>query len=119
MAQTNAFQRYLEAGMAFTELTRTRAEAIVKDLVKAGQVPRQRAEDAIDELVSRSRQNTEAMMALVQAQIQEQLGNLGLATKADIERLEAKINAAKGTGGAKKAPAKKAPAKKAAAAKTA
>ena len=87
--------------MAFSEMTRARAEGIVKDLVKAGEVPRQRAEDAIEELLARSRQNTEAIMALVQAQIQEQLGNLGLATKADIARLEAKIKST--SSGAKKA----------------
>jgi polyhydroxyalkanoate synthesis regulator phasin len=119
MAESSAFQRYLEAGMAFTDMTRQRAEAIVKDLVKAGDLPRKRAEEAIEELLTRSRQNTEAVMALVQAQIQEQLSNLGLATKADIARLEAKINAKPGgtskAPAAKKAPAKKAPAKKAAA----
>jgi polyhydroxyalkanoate synthesis regulator phasin len=119
MADNSPFQRYLDAGIAFTDLTRARAESIVKDLVKAGDLPRKRAEEAIEDLLSRSRQNTEAVMALVQAQLQEQLGNLGLATKADIARLEAKISAAKASSnsGAAKAPAKKAPAKKAAAKK--
>lgn len=127
MAQSDVFKRYLEAGIAFTELTRARAEAIVKDLVKAGELPRKRAEDAIDDLVKQSRANTEALVELVQAQVREQLGALGIATKDDIARLEAKI-AARPAAPAKKAAkklvvakapvgasAKKAPAKKSAA----
>jgi polyhydroxyalkanoate synthesis regulator phasin len=118
MADNSPFQRYIDAGVAFTDLTRARAETIVKDLVKAGEIPRKRAEEAIEDLLARSRQNTEAVMALVQAQIQEQLGNLGLATKADIARLEAKINAKAGSSAAKAAAPKKSPAKKAAAKKS-
>ena len=94
--------------MAFTELTRARAEAIVKDLVKSGEIPRKRAEDYIDDMVERSRQNTEAIVTLVQQQIREQLGQLGIATKEDIARLEARIDMAGGSaGGATRAPAKK------------
>src|SRR5438093_9190316 len=107
MAQRDLFKRYLEAGMAFSEMTRSRARAIVNDLVKAGELPRERAEKAIDEVVEQARRNTEAVTALVRAQVREQLGALGIATKADIARLEAKIQAA-----TKKAPAAKSAAKK-------
>jgi polyhydroxyalkanoate synthesis regulator phasin len=98
-------------------LTRARAEDVVKDLVKAGEVPRKRAEEAIEELVDRSRKNSEAIVALVQSQIREQLGSLGIATKDDIRRLEAKISSVQKSAPAKKATATKAPAKKTAAKK--
>ena len=112
MAQSDLFKRYLDAGIAFTELTRERAQAIVREWVKAGEVPMQRADDFIEDLVERSRQNTEAIVTLVQSQVQEQLGALGLATKADIARLEAKISRATTANApaAKKPAAKKAPA---------
>jgi polyhydroxyalkanoate synthesis regulator phasin len=100
MAQRDVFRRYLEAGVAFTELTRSRAEQIVKDLVKAGEVPRKRAEETIDDLVERSKQNSEMLVALVQAQVREQLSSLGLATKDDIARLEAQIAGGAATGAA-------------------
>lgn len=114
MAQSDLFRRYLDAGIAFTEMTRERAQAIVREWVKAGEVPMQRADDFIEDLVERSRQNTEAIVTLVQSQVQEQLGALGLATKADIARLEAKISRATTA----KAPAAKKPAAKKAATKT-
>lgn len=78
--------------MAFTEMTRQRAEAIIREMVKAGQIPRTRAEESIDELVERSRQNSEALVTLIQDQLREQLPRLGLATKDDVGRLEAKID---------------------------
>lgn len=116
MAQGETFRRYLEAGMAFTEMTRSRAEALVKDWVKAGEVPRRRAEELVEQLVEQGRRNTEALVALVQAQVREQLGALGLATKDDIARLENKIEAVQRSGArAKKAPGTAKAAKKAAA----
>jgi|SRR5438067_1606098 len=115
MATDNAWKRYLDTGAAFVQLTRDRAEAIVKDLVKAGEVRQERASKAVEELMVRSRKNTEELQKLVRSAVQEQLGSLGLATKADIARLEAKIAKA----GAAKAPAKKAAAKQAPAKKAA
>jgi polyhydroxyalkanoate synthesis regulator phasin len=119
MAQSDLFKRYLDAGIAFTEMTRERAQAIVKEWVNAGEVPMQRADDFIEDIVERSRQNTAAIVSLVQAQVQDQLSAIGLATKADIARLEAKINRASASAGASAAAAKKAPVKKAASTSTA
>ena len=42
MAENPLIKRYLDAGMAFTQMTQARAEAIVKDLVKAGEVQAQK-----------------------------------------------------------------------------
>jgi len=113
MAQSDSLRRYLDAGMAFTQLTRARAEAIVKDLVRAGEVRRERTQEAVDELVDRSRRNTEAMLALVRKEVTSQLSQLGLATKDDLARLERKLSGGTKATAARKAPAKKAPAKKA------
>ncbi len=98
-------RRYLDAGMAFTQLTRARAEAIVKDLVKAGELQREQTQDALEDLLERSRKNTDQLRDLVRKEIREQLASIGLATKDDIARLERKLSG----GAAKKAaPAKKA-----------
>jgi polyhydroxyalkanoate synthesis regulator phasin len=116
MATDNAWKRYLDTGAAFMQLTADRAEAIVKELVKAGELRQERASKAVEELMARSRKNTEELQKIVRSAVQEQLGSLGLATKADIARLEAKINKATKTAPAKKAAAKKASAAKAASA---
>ena len=110
MAQNPLIKRYLDAGMAFTQMTQARAEAIVKDLVKAGEVQTQRAEELVASLVERSRQNTDRLLAVVRSEVRSQITGLGLATKDDIARLERKIASAPTP--AKKSAAKKRTAKK-------
>lgn len=105
MAENDMLRRYLDAGMAFTQLTRARAEAIVKDLVRAGELQREQTQDRVEDLLERSRKNTDQLRDLVRKEIREQLAAIGLATKDDIARLERKFS---GASAAKKAPAKKA-----------
>ncbi len=112
MAQNPLIKRYLDAGMAFTQMTQARAEAIVSELVKAGEVQAQKTEELVTQLVERSRQNTERFLEQVRTEVRSQIAALGLATQDDIARLESRLDAASGT----KAPAKK-PAKKRTAAK--
>ena len=123
MAQTDLLKKYLDAGLAFTQMTQQRAEAIVKDLVKAGEVQASQATQRRNELVERSRQNTENMFAAIRKEVGEQVKALGLATQSDVEALRKEISSLKRAGApaAKKAAAapKKAPAKKAAATKKA
>ena len=127
MAENNVLKRYLDAGMAFTAITQVKAEALVKDLVKTGEVQTEQAQAVVADLVERSRKNTEAFIDQVRHDISASAESLGLATIADITRIEKLIEAIR-PGSAKKAPAKapaaapaaqKAPAKKAPAAKKA
>jgi len=109
MATQDRFQRYLDAGRAWTEMTRDQAESIVKDLVKAGELQQKRAKKAVDDLVDRSRKNAEELSKLVRSEIQSQISALGIATKDDLAKLERKLTgAAKKTTAAKKSTAKKA-----------
>lgn len=94
MAPTPDWKRYLDAGMQFTEMRRSQARRIAADLVETGQLARDQVAGAVDEIVAMSRRRTEELRALVQAEVQRQLGSLGLATKADLERLERKLSAA-------------------------
>lgn len=78
MAQNDILKRYLDAGMAFTQLSRERAEEFVKDLVKAGEVRRKETEEVIETLLERSRKNTEDLVGMIRSEIADQLRNLGL-----------------------------------------
>jgi polyhydroxyalkanoate synthesis regulator phasin len=114
MAQTDAFKKYLDAGMEFSKLTRSRAEAIVKELVRAGEVQREQRQERVEELLARSRKNTEELMGAVRKELSQQLSSMGIVTKADLKKLEAKVDALSRQVGAKPKPAAT---KKAAAAK--
>ena len=104
MAETDALKKYLDAGMAFTALTRARAEQVVKDLVAAGELQRSQAKGAIDELLERSKKNGETLAEQVRKEVDSQLASLGLVRKGDLERLEAELAELKGTAAKKKAP---------------
>jgi polyhydroxyalkanoate synthesis regulator phasin len=114
MPQNDLLKRYLEAGMSFTQMTRSRAEGIVKDLVKAGELQREQTQERVDDLVERSRKNTEHLMSLIRREVSQQLAGMGLATKDDLARLEAKLSRSTGAKAAQKpaSPAKKPAAKK-------
>jgi polyhydroxyalkanoate synthesis regulator phasin len=109
MATNDRLQRYLEAGRAWTELTRQQAESMVKDLVRAGEVQQDRAKKAVDDLLERSRRNTEELSKMIRKEIKQQVSALGIATKDDLARLERKLSgsAAKKSTARKSSPVKK------------
>jgi polyhydroxyalkanoate synthesis regulator phasin len=113
MATNDRWQEYLDAGRAWTQMTRKQAETAVKDLVKRGELQQERATKAVDELLDRSRKNAEELNKIVRKEIQSQISALGIATKDDLARLERKLSKA-GSTTKKSAPAKKAAAKKSA-----
>ncbi len=114
MAQNDVLKRYIDAGIAFTALTQARAEALVKDLVKAGEVQADQAREAVTDLLERSRKNSEKLIETVRAEVRTQITNLGLVSQTDLDRIEKRISSLLGTA---TAPAKRAAAKKAGTAK--
>jgi polyhydroxyalkanoate synthesis regulator phasin len=111
-------KRYLEAGMAFTEMTRARAEGIAGELVKAGELQRDQMQSSVDELIDRSRRNTQQLISLVRQEVTGQLSLLGLATKDDLDALERRLTDKFGKAGGSKTTAAKTTAAKTTAAKT-
>jgi polyhydroxyalkanoate synthesis regulator phasin len=118
MAQNEIVKRYLDAGANFTELTQRRAEAIVKDLVKTGEVQAEQAQQAVQDLLDRSRRSTERFLELVRHEVRAQVAGLGLASKKELARLEKRIDVLRPKPAAKNSPAKKTTAKKTTAKKT-
>ena len=106
-------KQYLDAGVEFTQLRRSQAQKIVRDLVKNGQLAQEKTQSYVDELLERSRKRTDALVEAVRAEVRGQFETLGIATKDDLERLERKLARANRASATKKA-SEKAPAKNAA-----
>ncbi len=123
MAEKDVFQRYLEAGIEFTNLTRARAEKLVSELMRDGEFRSEDARAKVDELLEQSRKRREAFVAQVRQEVSRQLEHAGITSLEDLARqvaalLQRTAEAGRATAsGAKKAPAKKASAKKASAKK--
>jgi len=119
MAKKDAWKRYLEAGTAFTQITRARAEDLVQDLVKSGVLQRKEAQARVEELLERSRQGSEALLNLVRDEVTTQLHSVGIASVEDLARQVASVLGRTAPAPAKKTAATRTAAKKTAAKKTA
>jgi polyhydroxyalkanoate synthesis regulator phasin len=86
MAEDDLLRRLLDAGMTFSAMTQARAEALIRDLVKQGEVQAEQAQATIDELLDRSRRNSERWLEAIRSEIDQQITKLDLATRGDIER---------------------------------
>jgi len=98
------------------DLTRQRAEQIVRDLVKSGDVRMDQTSGVVKELLKRSAENRKELSNFVRSELKNQIEGLGLATKRDLERMERRIarleDARKVSSKSKKTTAKKTTAKK-------
>jgi polyhydroxyalkanoate synthesis regulator phasin len=120
------WQKYVEAASGVTEVTRRRAEQVVRSLVKQGEIAADNMERAVEELLQRSEQNRKAVSTLVKAESERAVTRFGLARKRDlerlenqVERLEAQLRDLRGAKKATKKTAKKSAAAKRAAKKSA
>ena len=124
MAQ-NVVRRLIESGMHFTEESQAKAEKLVKELVKSGEVRRKDAEQTLQALAARGKQTTEQVLSVVQAEVAKQMSRFTDRIDDVEDRLEdfaeqlgikakksAKAAKAATTSAAPTAPAKKAAAKK-------
>ena len=112
----DGYQRYLDAGVAFTHMTRSRAEELVQELVKSGEVQRKEARTKVEELIERSRKSSESLLSVVRDEVGNQLHSMGITNLEDLAKQVASLlgrSSQAASGAVKKAPAKKAPAKKA------
>ena len=83
------------------------------------ELTRHRAEQLARELVERSKQNRDELMKLIRTEIQNQVANLGVPSKRDVQRLERRVTRLEAqlkdvarTSTVKKTSSKKPPAKK-------
>ena len=120
----DAITGYLALATGLTEVTKQRATGAVKALVAQGEATAGQVQALADDLVTQSKSNREAVVALVRYEVDKALGRVGLVSKEEVDGLKTRIktletqlrDAQKGAPAAK-TPAKKAPAKKAAAKK--
>src|SRR5271170_615869 len=86
MANNERIRKYLDAGTVLGQVSRGRAEEIVRELVNAGDIQRNQAQDWVDNLVERSRKSSEQILELVRHEVASQL------VKIDSKSLESLAN---------------------------
>jgi polyhydroxyalkanoate synthesis regulator phasin len=74
------------------EMTRNRAEDLVRSWTHSGDVRREQVEGLVRDLLEWSAQNRKELTAFVRTEIQAQLSALGVASRRDVERLERRLD---------------------------
>src|SRR3954468_15980092 len=92
MAQRDLLNRSLDAGKDVTQRTQERLETLVRDMAKAAEDQAGQAQRVVQELLERSRSTTEQLVEAIDRELRGQINAVGLATRADIVRLEKKID---------------------------
>ena len=91
MPPTPDWNKYIDAGAEFVALTRAQARRRAKELVSQGQLAQGQVQTFVDDLVEESRRRTDEMLDVVRIEIQRQVKTLGIATKEDLAKLEARL----------------------------
>ena len=76
MAPNERIKKYLEAGTVLGQVTRARAEEIVKELASAGDIQREQTQEWVDNLVERSRKTSEQILDLIRHEVSTQLSKI-------------------------------------------
>jgi polyhydroxyalkanoate synthesis regulator phasin len=103
MTENDGLRRYVEAATALTQITRSRAEELVRELIKAGELERHRAQEWVEDLVKVSRDRSEALVGAVRGEVRHQLKELGFTNVDDLAKKVADILARSSAAGRKAA----------------
>jgi polyhydroxyalkanoate synthesis regulator phasin len=101
MTENDGLRRYVEAATTLTQITRSRAEELVRELIKTGELERHRAQEWVEDLVKASRNRSEALVATVRGEVQHQLKELGFTNVDDLAKKVADVLARSSAAGRK------------------
>lgn len=87
----NPLQRYVEMAAGLTTATVQTAERVVQRLVQEGEVAADRAERAVADVLDASERNRAALLTLVRGEVERAVDRMNLATRGDLEAMEARI----------------------------
>jgi 4-nitrophenyl phosphatase len=78
MTTNDLIKRLIDAGLSFTQMTQAKAEEIVREMQRSGQLRVDEAQSTVQELIDRGRESTENLVQLVQREVTKQLEAFGV-----------------------------------------
>ncbi len=91
MSSNERIRKYLDAGSTIGRVQRGRAEEIVRELVNAGDIRRDQAQDWVDAMVDRSRDSSEQLLETVRKEVATQLKKIDTSSLEHIAEQVAEI----------------------------
>ncbi|MGE5575864.1 MAG: phasin family protein [Syntrophothermus sp.] len=81
----------LSTALGLALLTKEKADEVVKDLVKQGEMSKEEGRQFLENWAKRAEEEKEELRQRINAETRRILETTGIATRADVERLEARI----------------------------
>lgn len=86
------FKKTVLMGLGAVTITKEKAEQIVDELVKKGELAKDERSKAIKDLLKKAEEQEKLLIDKVSAEVNKAIVKLGVPTKKDLERLEKKID---------------------------
>jgi polyhydroxyalkanoate synthesis regulator phasin len=87
----DAWRAYLELVLGVTEASRKKAREVAKELLGRGETTAAQLQSFVDDLVSTSRTNREALARLVRHEVDRAVGAVGLATAEEMAGFSSRL----------------------------
>ena len=83
--------KFMLFGLGAISLTKEKAEKLVEELVKRGDISREEAKDFMKELIAKGEEERAGLKSTIKDEVERLRKDIGLATKADFSRLEERL----------------------------
>jgi len=87
----DAIHKMFLAGVGLAAMTKDKIDEHVKELVEKGKLSEKEGREIADEMLKKSKQAKDDLEKQVEKQVQQTLQTLQIASKEDVEKLEARI----------------------------
>ncbi len=78
-------------GLVVVDFTREKVEALVKDMVKQGELSEQDTAEAVADIMKKAKSEQEAFLDMLRGVVEKIVAELGLARRSDLEALKRKV----------------------------
>ncbi len=84
---TSLLEKGFLAGIGLLSMTREKAQRVIEELSKEGEVQKGEVKQWVDQLSDRGEEERQALRNLIRDELKKVLDEMGLATKEDIQKL--------------------------------
>ena len=86
------FKKGVLLGLGAVTITKEKAEQIVDELIKKGEVAKDKRPQAVQDLLNKAEEQEKALFDKITAEVNKALAKLDIPTKEDLKKLEKKID---------------------------
>lgn len=85
------FKELLYAGIGLATLTKEKAEEIVAELIKKGELSKDDGIEALNSLISKMQEEKEKLKKKIQEQVENAISSMDLVKKSEIEEIKGRL----------------------------